>query len=162
VHLTQIINNKVQKIDICEECSKLKGIDLPESISFTELFMDAGQKIDSLIEDNQPVRVKTSHDLKCPGCGYTEADFVKIGRLGCPECYNTFTETINEIIKSVHEGTQHIGKTPVKVQPVELIKEKLTILQKKLKDAVERESFEQAALIRDEINKLKAQYKLDD
>ena len=28
--------------------------------------------------------------IKCPSCGLGYADFKKIGRLGCGECYNVF------------------------------------------------------------------------
>jgi protein arginine kinase activator len=31
-------------------------------------------------------------EVKCPNCGFTQADFKKAGRLGCSECYVTFSE----------------------------------------------------------------------
>jgi len=30
VHLTQIVNNKIHKVDLCEECAQAKGVTDPE------------------------------------------------------------------------------------------------------------------------------------
>ena len=33
VHLTKIVGDKIQKVDLCEDCSKDKGVDDPTSYS---------------------------------------------------------------------------------------------------------------------------------
>ena len=46
-------------------------------------------------------------------CGFTQADFKKAGRLGCcPECYETFAEGLEGLLKTMHKGTRHVGKVP--------------------------------------------------
>jgi protein arginine kinase activator len=96
-----------------------------------------------------------SSDLKCPHCGFTQADFKKAGRLGCSECYVTFADGLESLLKSMHKGTKHLGKAPQSLQQSRDLSDKLKSLQKKLDKAVEEENFEQAAQIRDEIKNTK-------
>ena len=56
-------------------------------------------------------------ELKCPRCGFTQADFKKSGRLGCPECYKTFAEGLEGLLKTMHKGTRHVGKVPEVAAP---------------------------------------------
>ncbi len=51
-------------------------------------------------------------EVKCPRCGFSQADFKKSGRLGCPECYATFAEGLAGLLKTMHKGTRHVGKAP--------------------------------------------------
>ena len=55
-------------------------------------------------------------EVKCPRCGFTQADFKKSGRLGCPECYKTFAEGLAGLLKTMHKGTRHMGKAPEALQ----------------------------------------------
>ena len=36
VHLTQIVGDKMQKLDLCEECAKTKGINDPTGFSLAD------------------------------------------------------------------------------------------------------------------------------
>jgi protein arginine kinase activator len=90
-------------------------------------------------------------ELRCPGCGFTQADFKKSGRLGCAECYTTFAEGLESLLKTMHTGTKHVGKTPLAFQQTRDLSDRLKSLQKKLEKAVADEDFEKAALVRDEI-----------
>jgi protein arginine kinase activator len=60
----------------------------------------------------QEVEQAVGADLKCPRCGFSQADFKKSGRLGCPECYKTFAEGLGGLLKTMHKGTRHTGKAP--------------------------------------------------
>ena len=90
-------------------------------------------------------------ELKCRNCGFTQADFKKAGRLGCSECYTTFSEGLEGLLKTMHKGTKHMGKVPQALQQSRDLSDKLKSLQKKLEKAVTDEDFEQAAAMRDEI-----------
>src|SRR5712671_5517764 len=83
VHLTQISGDKMQKVDLCEECAKTKGVNDPTGFSLADLLLGLGasQEIE---------QAGGGAEIKCPRCGFTQADFKKAGRLGCPECYRTF------------------------------------------------------------------------
>ena len=37
VHLTQIVNNKIIKVDLCESCAQAKGVTDPEGFSLADL-----------------------------------------------------------------------------------------------------------------------------
>lgn len=149
VHLTQIIDSKVQTIDVCEACSKAKGIDDPASFSLASL----------LLGMNTPTGTEshTSDDEgpKCPNCGFSQTDLKKIGRLGCAECYVTFAEPLQGLLKSMHKGLKHAGKVPKSMRVSQDMSAKIQSLEKQLKAAIAAENFETAAVIRDQIKQTK-------
>jgi protein arginine kinase activator len=148
VHLTQIVGDKMQKVDLCEECAKQKGVNDPAGFSLADLLLGLGAS-------QEMEQVTGSADLKCPHCGFTQADFKKAGRLGCAECYVTFAEGLEGLLKSMHKGIKHAGKVPQALQQSRDLSEKLKSLQKKLDKAVSDEDFELAAVVRDEIKATK-------
>jgi protein arginine kinase activator len=150
VHLTQIVDNKMQTVDLCEACSKAKGVDDPTGFSLAGILLGLGAAQES-------ASGPASDEIKCPACGFTQADFKKAGRLGCAECYRTFTEALKGLLKSMHKGTRHIGKVPQAMRQNQDYTEKLKQLQKKLQNAVDKEDFEQAAFFRDAIKQVKEQ-----
>jgi protein arginine kinase activator len=149
VHLTQIVGDKMQKLDLCEDCAKAKGLNDPTSFAMADVMMGLGasQELDSSA---------AGVELKCPHCGFSQADFKKSGRLGCPECYQTFAEGLSGLLKTMHKGTHHIGKTPEALRRSRESVDHLKMLQKKLARAIEMEDFETAAVLRDEIKTLTA------
>ncbi len=150
VHLTQIIDNKMQTIDLCEACSKAKGVDDPTGFSLASILLGLGA--------NQGAgEAMATEELKCPSCGFSQADFKKSGRLGCCECYAVFADSLKSLLKSMHKGTRHVGKVPQALRQSQDFTEKLTTLQKKLQQAIEKEDFEQAAAYRDAIKQVKEQ-----
>ena len=144
VHLTQIAGDKMQKVDLCEECAKTKGVNDPTGFSLADLLLGLGasQEIE---------QAGGGGEVKCPRCGFTQADFKKAGRLGCPDCYRTFAEPLAGLLKTMHKGTRHKGKVPMALRGSQGLRDKLAVLQKKLEKAVLEEDFEQAAQVRDEI-----------
>ena len=42
VHLTQIVGDKMQKVDLCEDCAKKKGIDDNTGASLADLLLGLG------------------------------------------------------------------------------------------------------------------------
>src|SRR5690349_4039466 len=149
VHLTQIAGDKMQKVDLCEECAKTKGVNDPAGFSLADLLLGLGasQEIE---------KGSGGEEIKCPSCGFTQADFKKAGRLGCSECYKTFAEGLEGLLKTMHKGTRHIGKVPEALRQTRELSDRLKLLQKKLAKAVEEENFEQAAALRDEIKQMTA------
>jgi protein arginine kinase activator len=143
VHLTQIVDDKMQKVDLCEDCAKQKGVNHPSFSPADLLFgLGASQEI---------AQTASGVEIRCPGCGFTQADFKKAGRLGCAQCYTTFAEGLEGLLKTMHKGIKHVGKTPAALRQGRDLNERLKHLQKKLDKAVTTEDFEQAANLRDEI-----------
>ena len=147
VHLTQIVGEKMQKLDLCEDCAKTKGVNDPTSFAMADLMLGLGasQELDPSAG---------AVEIKCVRCGFTQADFKKSGRLGCPECYKTFAEGLGGLLKTMHKGTRHTGKSPEALRVSRENSDRLKTLQKKLNKAIESENFEEAALLRDELKKI--------
>ena len=149
VHLTQVDGGKIKKVDLCEDCAKAKGVDDPTGFSLADLLLGLGAS-------QEMAQATAGGETRCPTCGFTQADFKKSGRLGCPECYQTFAEGLEGLLKTMHKGTQHTGKVPhAAAPPVRALHERLQLLQRRLDHAVARENFEEAARLRDEIKGLK-------
>jgi len=149
VHLTQIVGDKMQKLDLCEDCAKTKGINDPTSFGLADLDLMLGLGASQQLE-----QAAGGVELKCPRCGFTQADFKKSGRLGCPECYKTFADGLAGLLKTMHKGPRHTGKAPEALRATRENADKLKTLQTKLARAIKDENYEQAALLRDEIKQL--------
>jgi protein arginine kinase activator len=149
VHLTQIVGDKMQKLDLCEDCAKTKGINDPTSFGLADLDLVLGLGASQQLEQSAG-----GVELKCPRCGFTQADFKKSGRLGCPECYATFAEGLAGLLKTMHKGTRHIGKAPEALRATRENADRMKTLQLKLAKAIRDENYEQAAQVRDEIKQL--------
>jgi len=146
VHLTDIKGDKMQKVDLCEECAKNKGVnDSTFALADMLLGLGASQEIE---------QASGGVEIKCPQCGFTQADFKKSGRLGCAECYKTFADGLEGLLKSMHKGTRHAGKVPEGLQQTRDLSDRLNALQQKLAKAIQEENFEQAAALRDEIKQM--------
>lgn len=145
VHLTQIINNQIHKIDLCESCAEKKGITDPNGYSLADLLIKPGQGEETFEEAA----------LTCDSCGYTQREFKKTGRLGCPECYESFASLIKPALGGMHKGETHKGKYPAKALVRKSSQERLNALEVDLQNAIEGERYEDAARFRDEIIELK-------
>src|SRR5690242_14365787 len=144
VHLTQMVEGKTKKVDLCESCSKEKGVDDPTGFSLADLLLGWGAA-------QEMAQAAAGTDLRCPSCGFTQADFKKAGRLGCAECYTTFAEGLETLLKTMHKGTKHIGKVPQSLKRSQDLTDRLKSLRKKLEKAISDEAFETAVQLRDEI-----------
>ena len=143
VHLTQIIDNHIQKVDLCEKCAKEKGVTDPSGFSLADLLA-------------QPhIFTEPSHQkLVCERCGFSPADFKRLGHLGCPDCYGNFREIIDPILANMHMGTDHRGKVPSRALQQVSQRERMDGMKQNLEQAIEAERYEDAARYRDEIKQL--------
>jgi protein arginine kinase activator len=145
VHYTKIAEGKMQKVDVCEDCYKTKGASDPAAFSLADLLLGLGAS-------QELEQSAGGGELKCSRCGFTQADFKKTGRLGCAGCYQTFSEGLEVLLKSMHKGTRHTGKVPENLRQGRELSEHMKNLQRKLAKAITEENFELAAQLRDEIN----------
>jgi protein arginine kinase activator len=145
VFLTQILEGKMQKVNLCDACSKEKGVQDPTGFALADLLLGIGAAEE--IEKGAPTQ-------KCLVCGYTQADFKKTGRLGCSTCYTTFAEGLNTLLKAMHKGTEHVGKLPQRAQRTMELNDRMRLLTESLEKAVAEEKYEAAASLRDQIKQL--------
>lgn len=145
VFLTQIVDGKMQKVNLCESCSKEKGVTDPTGFALADLLLGLGAAQE--IEKGGAVS-------RCPACGFSQADFKKTGRLGCSVCYDTFGEALAALLKAMHKGTSHVGKVPARlIRSIEL-GARIKQLQRDLEKAVAEENYETAAQLRDQLREL--------
>lgn len=153
VHLTEITNGNKQETHLCEVCAgeiKPAGFGFSPQMGLHNFL--AGLLSHQLGGANR-ARPEDEGN-KCEKCGVSEGRFVKQGLLGCGDCYTSFEEKMLPLLRRIHGNSRHTGKIPVRnAGRAGLIKE-IENLKKKLKEAVEREEYEQAAVLRDNIRQL--------
>lgn len=94
-------------------------------------------------------------EKRCPNCHMTIKDIAYKGKFGCAQCYTTFKEDIVDIVRRVQGGQfEHVGKTPVSSEKKMALKKLIEQKNKYLQELVEKQAFEEAAVVRDEINAL--------
>jgi len=140
VHLTQIVNNKIHKMDLCESCAQKKGVTDPQGFSLADLLSKTA--ITQQVEDAQ---------LVCPKCGLQTSDFRRTGRLGCATCFEFFAPILRPVLEDIHVGVTHVGKVPLVAVNRQQNYAKLQRLQNSLARAIEEEAYEEAAKYRDQI-----------
>ncbi len=164
VHYTEIVHNQMVKMDLCEECAKAKGIGVQSPFSISDLLSGLAEVVS---EDHK------SHDPVCECCGLSFSSFRKRGRFGCSECYETFKEPLESLLKSIHKNTQHKGKKlgggvsmkqkkskeSPNGQDVVSLEDKLAEARERLRKLVDSEEYEKAAVLRDEIRDIETQIK---
>ncbi|MEW5758488.1 MAG: UvrB/UvrC motif-containing protein [Candidatus Omnitrophota bacterium] len=156
VHLTEIVDDQMTELHLCEGCAKKKSIEMEQQFGLADLLAGltelGGQKAD-----------KDTLGLKCPVCHISYDDFRKVGRLGCSHCYDTFRKYLVPLLKKIHGSSQHLGKAPKMlygvVKPSKIIREprresEIGVLKSQLQEAIKKENFEDAAKIRDRIREL--------
>jgi protein arginine kinase activator len=136
------INGSDQKsVFLCEECARNQGI--PVSA-------DDAPGVAAALDDTTG---SPKAESECPSCDTKLSDFIRTGRLGCPECYLAFAPEIETLQREARGLSPHAGKkyrTPVR----ESGKDDLSTMRVELAAAINKEEFERAALLRDAIRRL--------
>ncbi|MEG6587029.1 UvrB/UvrC motif-containing protein [Dendrosporobacter sp. 1207_IL3150] len=149
VHITKIANN--QKIDkhLCEYCAKESG-DMIFSTDHKFSVHDflKGMFSNSFVEAAQP-KVEA-----CANCGMTYRDFSRNGKIGCSTCYSTFGSKLEPLLRRIHGSSTHTGKIPKRSGESLEIRQRIKRMRHELEKYVEKEEFESAAKLRDEIRLL--------
>lgn len=144
VHLTQIVNAKMHKVDLCEACAQAKGVTDPGGFSLADLLLKASLNPEAGGSEAAAGSV-------CPDCGFTPSDFKKQGRFGCPRCYQTFAGMVTPMLENMHKGVRHAGKVPEKALRRRSLAERVAELEAGLAEAIRAERYEDAAGLRDEL-----------
>jgi len=148
VHLTQIVENAVTHVHLCERCAAERGIETnpPEPKHPLGDFLQAVQ---------QQAAQLPGDAARCAYCGTSLRDFRASGRLGCAHCYGAFDQSLRELLRRVHGSTKHQGWRYETQDPDVMSRDqRLQELRHKLQRAVSEEAFEAAAALRDEIRGL--------
>jgi len=146
VHYTEIDGEKKREIHLCEECYRQKLTPVQKAADFAELLKGVFQGV------IQQEGAATS--AICPTCGISLAEFRAAGRFGCPHDYRVFGDAVSALIEKLQHGNRHVGKVPSRAGDALGRENTLIRLRRELERAVQREEFEQAAALRDQIRDL--------
>jgi len=132
--MTNLVEGKVQRTDLCADCAKQEGAMHPSGfLEKKTVFPESNEGI-GLIE-------------KCPSCGYPPVQLQKTGRLGCAVCYVQFSASLQVALAEAQKGLVHQGKRPKRRSaPPE-------VWRAEMEHFVATENYEAAALLRDTISK---------
>ena len=148
IHLTQIVNDEMKSLHLCEKCAQAKGLETGGSVESSPLSDFLAQMGEG---ESASVPAMVQKDV-CSFCQLTFSQFRESGRLGCPHCYPSFESHLRSLLRRIHGSTQHVGKVYLPPDPSQSdLDRRLQTLRKKLQRAVSNEDFERAAELRDEI-----------
>lgn len=145
VHYSEMVDDVLaQEIHLCEECHALQKPGSTDILSMISGAMAPTAKASAEAAPAPP----------CPLCGLTYAAFRTRGRLGCPQCYDTFRAQLEPLLEKIHGSTQHAGKSPFDSgSPLRSQERVVLSLRRKLQEAVKAENYEAAAAIRDQLRR---------
>ena len=164
---TENINGIKREMHLCQKCSKELGIDkinFNMPIDFSSFFGD-------MLEDFQTPEFMPLYNnlkqLKCKNCGFAFDDIINTGQFGCANCYDTFQNEVDKILRKIQGVDRHIGrigkiseniieKTNNENKEQKVLSE-IDKLKKELKDSIKKEDYEKAAILRDEIKKIEGE-----
>ena len=147
VHLTEIVNEQMTELHLCEVCANQKGTQVESHFGLADLL--SGLTDFGKTEEAEEIPAKA-----CPNCAMTFDDFRKLGRVGCATCYDTFKRSLGSLLKRIHGSPIHLGKSPVRLVKSAKIRTELAGLKHRLEHAIRLEAFEDAAKLRDQIRRM--------
>jgi protein arginine kinase activator len=135
------VNGEVTNTDCCQDC----GGSIAFSGGFVAIPLLPSNFL-NLINSFNALNLMQAKKGKTCQCGKNLAE-VKASGFGCPECYTTFAESVEQVVPQVQSGNaKHLGKEP-KFKNLETMK-------KKMAEAVQEERYEDAANFRNRIRQL--------
>lgn len=150
-HIKRIVNGEATQAHLCSECAK--------SLGYDDVFSDFGVSFSDMLGsffNEATVGALSSHILRCEKCGSTFDDIVRSGKIGCADCYTTFYDKLLPSLERIHGRTRHEGKIPNEAPQIKT-ESKLDELKDELAQAVEKQDYEKAAVLRDEIKKIESE-----
>lgn len=160
VTVTQVVNGQKSEKNYCEDCAQNFH---PFNLDFhKEEQIPIHQLVSNLFglpvwnngtQEKSPATSQKS--AKCPTCSFTFRKFLNEGKLGCPQCYETFGKQLPLVLTKIQAGTTHSGKAPGKPNHHnEWVQKQIDSTREQLQLAIHEERFEDAADLRDEIREM--------
>ena len=153
VHFTEIHDNRASEMHVCERCAEEKGL---HGAGHQHKF-DIADLLAGMVDTMTSSDEERVGRIQCPRCSMLYSAFRETGRLGCAECYQAFQFQLRPLLRRIHGDTRHRGKVPLRDGEGAARSRQIQRLHDELQRAVEREEFEHAAAIRDEIKRLESE-----
>lgn len=152
VHFTKIVNGQATQMHLCSDCAQqFQGLGLS---MYPGMVADFLQALFGANVKGQPEQIGQLQQEKCPGCGKTFSQIQKSGRLGCSKCYDQFESQMELLLRRIHGRGAHVGKIPVRGGAAFRTEQERAGLKRRLQLLIEKEEFEEAAKVRDQIREL--------
>jgi protein arginine kinase activator len=151
-HITELTDPKgPASLHLCEDHARAYLSQNTEAGAVTAL---AGMLAKQLKIEETVQKLSEADQKTCPACGITFAEFRQGGRLGCAYDYIHFQPDLEPLLLNIHGATRHHGKRPTRVTGSPDRQHQLLQLRREMKAAVEKEDYEQASRLRDQIRQL--------
>src|SRR5262249_10878583 len=151
-HITELTGPEPQELHLCEGCAKSY---LTQGESAATVAPTLANVLAKQLQIGKAAEELAKLDQRsCPVCGISFYEFRNQGRLGCPHDYVYFERELTPLIANIHGESQHVGKRPRgheggTDQQTELIR-----LRREMDEATQKENYERAAQVRDQIREL--------
>jgi protein arginine kinase activator len=143
LHIVEIHDGNAIPIHLCDSCAREyledSGDESPGPAA------DLAAKLEKLASNPD------APELRCTNCDISFSQFREQGRLGCPSCYSEFRSELMPLLENIHEEIVHIGKRPLRSPGRTESQSRLIQLRQRQRQAIDREDYEAAAKLRDEI-----------
>lgn len=149
-------NGRAHQVCLCQPCAaeasphQKKAMEKQVSVDMLLKQLLTQQKM-QLVEEESAQRVSAD---PCPSCGLDFAVYKATYMLGCPDCYEAFSEALEEDLERFHRAKTHVGTEAPMKSDFAVVQERLQAMRDELKSAIEYEDFDRAAYLRDEIARL--------
>ena len=154
VRIRRIDGSEVEELLLCDDCAKSHGIDH----GYRWRRPSTGDLLEHLIEPNES---DADERIQCPVCGTDRRSLKKNGRVGCAECYRALQPEVGKLIGEVREGRGPLGpgagyrgRMPRKLRRYKALFVDRELIRERLQSALEAESYEDAASLRDQLSEL--------
>jgi protein arginine kinase activator len=155
IHFTEIKDAEKRELHVCEACAQSQNLGTgPLLAALPPMLAQLVGKAGS----GKAAKASSTPAPRCPICDITFAEFREKGRLGCPNDYPFFRESLDPLLEKIHGAAVHRGRLPRAADAATPDRcDKLLRLRRELHTAVKAEQYETAARLRDEIRQEEAE-----
>mgnify|MGYP000921584915 CR=1 FL=1 len=147
IYRTTIINGVKKEQKLCAVCAAQYGYNIGYPTSSINNILSGLFSLHPK-QDEEPER-------RCSNCGRSLEAIKKTGLVGCSSCYQDFHKELEPVLRRVQGRLEHIGLAPDDSSGERERDREIHKLKRELDEAVEREHYEEAAVLRDKIAELK-------
>lgn len=150
-HITELTGeNGPQVVHLCEAHAK----QFLQKDAITPAASIAGEIAKHLNLGQTKEEIEELDQKECPVCGISFFEFRNTGRLGCPYDYAHFESDLQPLMMNIHDSNTHQGKRPRRAAATADMQAEMIQLRRDMEEAVEREDYELASKIRDQLRDL--------
>lgn len=150
----QIVNGTAKELYLCRACAKKHNLYADER----KMHLSLKNIFDGLLpkDSKQEAPTAASYPDICPKCGTSRKSIQDRKKLGCPQCFFHFRETVLQVMQEAGDDIFYSGNLPATLETVPDTALSLQQLESALQKAVNNEEYELAAYFRDKIKEREA------